>query len=118
MSSSQACTERLFSYGTLQEAAVQLSIFGRELVGEPDTLTKHRVIMSATSDDAFAAKTGARSHRNLEATEVTSDLVEGTMFAVTQDELKRADSYEPGDYGRVQVTLRSGMTAWVYLKVR
>jgi hypothetical protein len=96
---------------------VQLRIFGRELVGEPDTLTKHRMIMSATSDDAFAAKTGARSHRNLESSGVTSDFVAGTVFAMTQDELERADSYEPGDYGRVLVTLRSGTTAWVYMKV-
>src|SRR3954468_12784471 len=117
MSSEQASTERLFSYGTLQDAAVQLRIFGRELAGEADTLTNHQMIMSATSDDVFAAETGARSHRNLRSTGVISDVVEGTVFALTQDELERADSYEPTDYRRVLLTLHSGTNAWVYIKV-
>ncbi len=34
--------EHLFSYGTLQNEAVQLATFGRKLVGEPDTLLGYR----------------------------------------------------------------------------
>jgi Gamma-glutamyl cyclotransferase, AIG2-like len=109
-------SERLFSYGTLQQDEVQLAAFGRNLAGEPDALTGYRVTMSSSSDQNFNASSGATRHRNLVFTGNTSDVVEGTVFRVTTAELEQADAYEPYDYKRVQVSLRSGIEAWVYLK--
>jgi len=108
-------TERLFSYGTLQTESVQLSTFGRKLAGHLDALVGYRLQMIQIEDRDFVAKSGAEYHRTLEFTGSTSDLVEGTVFSVTEQELEQADAYEPDGYERVQITLRSGTEAWVYL---
>jgi len=108
-------TERLFSYGTLQTESVQLSTFGRKLNGSPDALPGYRVQMIQITDQDFVTTSGAEYHRNLEFTGTTSDLVQGTVFSVTQQELEQADAYEPDGYERMQVKLRSGTEAWVYV---
>lgn len=109
-------TEHLFSYGTLQELEVQLAIFGRRLQGKPDALAGYRIIMTQTSDEEFVAATGRTHHRTLEFTGDASDFVPGTTLVVTQAELEKADEYEPRDYQRRRVELRSARQAWVYLK--
>jgi hypothetical protein len=111
-------TEYLFSYGTLQTESVQLSTFGRKLTGTPDALVGYRVQMIQIEDRDFVATSGAEYHRNLEFTGSASDVVEGTALLVTQQELAQADAYEPDGYERVQVTLRSGTQAWVYVNAR
>lgn len=108
-------SEKLFSYGTLQIESVQLAAFGRKLDGKPDALSGYRVELIATNDHEFEIRSGATQHRNLRYTGVASDLVEGMVFQLTKEEIEQADSYEPWDYQRVQVELRSGDTAWVYL---
>ena len=108
-------TEHLFSYGTLQTESVQLSTFGRTLSGIPDALIGYRLRMIQITDQDFVATSGAEYHRTLEFTGSTSDLVEGTAFSVTQQELEQADAYEPAGYERVHVKLKSGTNAWVYV---
>jgi gamma-glutamylcyclotransferase (GGCT)/AIG2-like uncharacterized protein YtfP len=107
-------TERLFSYGTLQTEAVQLSTFGRRLAGSPDALVGYQLRMIKIGDQDFVATSGGEYHRNLEFTGSASDLVEGTVFSVTEQDLEQADAYEPDGYERVRVQLRSGTEAWVY----
>jgi gamma-glutamylcyclotransferase (GGCT)/AIG2-like uncharacterized protein YtfP len=110
-------TEHLFSYGTLQSEAVQLANFGRTLAGRPDALVGYRLQMIQILDQEFVVTSGAEYHRNLDFTGSASDSIEGTVFAVTQQELEQADAYEPDGYERVRVNLRSGTQAWVYLCV-
>ena len=107
-------SENLFSYGTLRTEAVQLSIFGRRLEGKPDALVGYRLISIEVQDQAFVAHSGA-VQRNLQYTGNENDVVEGSVFTVTQKELERSDSYEPAEYRRVQVRLKSGLDAWVYM---
>ena len=108
-------TENLFSYGTLQQEAVQLATFGRRLEGQPDTLVGYSLRIIRIEDEEFVAKSGAADHRNLEFTGNSSDYVAGTAFSLTKKELEQADAYEPESYERVLVQLRSGLNAWVYL---
>jgi gamma-glutamylcyclotransferase (GGCT)/AIG2-like uncharacterized protein YtfP len=110
-------TERLFSYGTLQTESVQLSTFGRRLDGNPDALVGYRLRMIKIEDEDFVATSGAEYHRTLEFTGSASDGVEGTVFSVTEQELEQADAYEPDGYERIQVKLRSGTEAWMYLNI-
>lgn len=110
--------ENLFSYGTLQTEAVQLAVFGRTLKGKPDILAGYTVMMAATADQDFVEKTGALHHRNLQFTGKTSDVVQGTVLTITTKELEQCDAYEPTDYKRGSVELRSGMKAWVYINSR
>jgi gamma-glutamylcyclotransferase (GGCT)/AIG2-like uncharacterized protein YtfP len=108
-------TERLFSYGTLQTEPVQLSTFGRRLSGSPDAVVGYRLRMIQITDQDFVAMSGAEYHRSLEFTGNTSDVVEGTVFSLTQQELEQADAYEPAGYERIKAHLRSGAEAWVYI---
>lgn len=107
--------ERLFSYGTLQTEAVQLSTFGRKLEGRPDALVGYRQTLIQIKDQEFVISSGAEYHRNLAFTGSASDLVEGTVLSVSREELEQADAYEPHGYERVRVRLRSGVDAWVYV---
>jgi hypothetical protein len=108
-------TECLFSYGTLQSEVVQLETLGRKLDGRPDALIGFVVVMIEITDQDFIKTCGTAHHRNLHFTGVSSDTVEGTALSLTPHELAFADSYEPSGYERIQVQLRSGSTAWVYI---
>jgi gamma-glutamylcyclotransferase (GGCT)/AIG2-like uncharacterized protein YtfP len=41
--------------------------------------------------------------------------VTGMVFEITAEELTAADRYEVAQYSRVEVTLKSGVQAWVYV---
>jgi gamma-glutamylcyclotransferase (GGCT)/AIG2-like uncharacterized protein YtfP len=108
-------TERLFSYGTLRDADVQRSIFGRRLEASPDVLVGYRLVMIRVRDAPFVELSGAGMHRNLEYTGAQEDRVEGEVLALTPAELRAADAYEPEGYARRPVTLASGGAAWLYV---
>ena len=114
-SQQQSDMEYLFTYGTLQLEDVQLTTFGRKLEGRPDALVGYRLVMIKIQDKDFVAKSGTADHRNLQFNGNASDIVEGIVFAITMDELRQSDAYEPEGYERVQVQCRSGLTAWIYL---
>ena len=115
MSTAELATENLFSYGTLQHEDVQLETFGRKLEGQPDALPGYKLVMITISDEAFVIKSGTANHRSLEFTGNSSDVVEGTILHITQNELEQADAYEPEGYKRVRVQLRSGASAWIFV---
>ncbi|HRI04651.1 MAG TPA: gamma-glutamylcyclotransferase [Pyrinomonadaceae bacterium] len=108
-------SEYLFSYGTLQKAEVQLKLFGRLLNGTKDCLEGYKASKVEIIDEGFLAK-GEQSVQ-LAAIASDGDTIEGMVFELTADELSLADTYEPVEYSRVQVTLASGKLAWVYLKI-
>jgi len=105
----------LFSYGTLQSAAVQRANFGRTLNSKADALVGYRVVTVQIHDQDFIAKNGAGPQNNLEYTGNASDIVEGAVLEITKAELEQADTYEPAEYKRKLVRLKSGVSAWVYL---
>lgn len=109
-------SERLFSYGTLQLPAVQQSTFGRLLHGEADALVGYRRSMVKIDDPGVVATSGEAYHPIVEASGDAHDTVAGTVFAISAEELARADAYEVDDYRRVEAALASGRRAWVYVK--
>jgi gamma-glutamylcyclotransferase (GGCT)/AIG2-like uncharacterized protein YtfP len=109
-------TQNVFSYGTLQRDSVQIDNFGRRLEGRPDALIGYQIVLIPIQDQEVVLATGETNYRNIQFTGAASDVVEGTVFTVTSEELERADQYEAdADYARVMVELRSGVKAWVYL---
>jgi hypothetical protein len=106
--------ENLFSYGTLRIEPVQISVFGRRLESITDVLVGYRLTTIEVQDQSFVAHSGA-VQRNLQHTGNPNDLVEGSVLRVTTKELERSDAYEPAEYKRVKVRLKSGSDAWVYL---
>jgi len=110
--------QRLFSYGTLQLDAVQLSTFGRLLTGRPDSLPGFQQTMVKIEDPEVVATSGKTHHPIVSHTGAAADSVIGMVFDVTVQELARADAYEVDDYVRREVTLSSGLRAWVYVDAR
>jgi hypothetical protein len=110
--------ELLFSYGTLQLDSVQLSTFGRKLVGTPDELPGFAQSMTKIEDAAVVATSGKTHHPIVAFTGRESDTVAGTVFQITREELLNADKYEVAAYTRIAAVLRSGVRAWVYVDAR
>jgi len=105
----------LFSYGTLQLESVQLSSFGRKLTGQNDAMPGFKKTFVEITDPDVLAKSGERFHPIVSPSDDPNDSVDGMVFEITADELAAADRYEVSDYKRVEVTLRSGLKAWVYI---
>ena len=108
--------ENLFSYGTLQLERVQLETFGRTLKGYPDLLMGYRRETIRIKVESVINLSGIEEHTIISYTGNSSDIVEGVVLCITEDELMRADDYETEDYKRIRVKLKSGKEAWVYVK--
>lgn len=108
----------LFSYGTLQDEAVQMSTFGRLLRGEPDELVGFELVSLRIDDPAFVATSGKAHHAIVKSNGRTDSRVRGTAFEVSERELVEADAYEPAGYKRIAARLASGKEAWVYADAR
>jgi hypothetical protein len=110
--------ELLFSYGTLQQEDVQLSLFGRLLNGATDELVQYEHALIAIDDPNSGTPTGKTDHAIARFTGDRSHRISGTVLQVTSVELARADEYEPEPYQRIKAELASGKTAWVYIDAR
>ncbi|WHZ19163.1 MAG: hypothetical protein OJF55_001312 [Rhodanobacteraceae bacterium] len=106
---------RLFSYGTLQQAEVQVATFGRRVESTPDQLTGFRIDLLAIRDPEVVKLSGKTHHPIITRTGDPRDVVDGVVLLVTDAELAQADAYEVSDYQRVLVPLASGGEAWVYI---
>jgi gamma-glutamylcyclotransferase (GGCT)/AIG2-like uncharacterized protein YtfP len=97
--------EALFAYGTLKDTVIQQEIFGRILKGVQDMLQGYEI-----SDIVI--------HKNSYPIIVPNSVsyVEGLLFSVAAEELKKADEFETDAYTRRKVTLKSGISAWAYMR--
>src|SRR5205814_1170716 len=114
MNTNNIHSEKLFSYGTLQYESVQLSTFGRKLIGSKDSLTGYQLTQLEITDQHVINTSGSATHPILILTDNPMDEVSGTVFKVSTKELEEADKYEVKDYKRISIQLRSGTQAWVY----
>jgi len=105
---------RLFSYGTLQLAQVQLATFGRLLNGTAAQLPGYLVGQLEITDPAVLATSGERFHPILRTTSAAGAAVDGSVFELTDTELAAADRYEVADYQRREALLGDGSRCWIY----
>jgi Gamma-glutamyl cyclotransferase, AIG2-like len=110
--------EFLFSYGTLQLEAVQMATFGRRLAGTRDALEGFELVLLKIEDQTVVAISGTAHHTMAKFTGRASDVISGTVFTVTPDEIQNADTYEVAAVKRVAVVLQSGVRAWAYVDAR
>jgi len=106
----------LFSYGTLQQEAVQLSTFGRVLRGHRDELVGFELSTLRIEDPAFVAISGRSEHAVVTFTGKGEHRVSGMVFELSDAELASSDAYEPAGYARVEGRLASGKQEWVYAR--
>ena len=97
---------------------MQQSTFGRLLDGHADELVGFEQSLFKIEDPKFVATSGKAHHAIVTFNGRTDSRVRGMVFEVTDDELARADRYEPAGYKRVATTLASGQHAWVYADAR
>ena len=109
-------TEYLFSYGTLRYPAVQRETFGRLLRGQDDSMIGYIKEWVEITDPEVLRASGQDKHPIVRYTGQSDDRIDGTVFEITAKELALADAYEVDDYQRVDVTLKSGQKAWVYVE--
>lgn len=107
-------TQRVFSYGTLRQPGVQVSLFGREVPTVDDSLSGWRLEWLTITDTDVIAASGSDRHPILRRGEAR-DSVEGAYLVIEDSELSAVDDYEVSDYVRIEVTLASGASAWVYV---
>ena len=80
----------LFSFGTLRQPDVQVSVFGHTLEGQPEQLPRFRLTTVAITDPEVVRISGSARHPMLERSETVSDVVQGVVFNVTEEELVAA----------------------------
>lgn len=107
--------EYLFSYGTLQKEAVQMQLFGRHLNAVKDVLEGYKVVTIEIKDPLFLAKGEDKYQSTLVTSPCKTDIIRGTVLEITDEELLLADKYEPDNYKRIKVKLKSGKQAWIYV---
>ncbi|KAA9105585.1 gamma-glutamylcyclotransferase family protein [Microbacterium rhizomatis] len=105
----------LFSYGTLQDPAVQLDTFGRIVQSEDGVLPGYTVDYTVISDPRVVEVSRLATHPIVRATGNALDKVTGQVLHLTEDELDAADEYEVSLYRRIPVVLASGAHAFAYV---
>lgn len=108
----------LFSYGTLQQANVQLVTFGRLLKGTRDAILGYQLSDYAIPDPDVVRTSGKTHHPMATFTGDAKARVTGTVFEITDLELAQADRYEVSAYVRVLAPLASNRRAWAYVDAR
>ena len=103
----------LFTYGTLQQTDVQEDLFGRRLVGTPETLIGY-----ALQEIQIEEEFGLVEYDILVETGNPEDTINGIVYLVTTTELNQSDLYEGMNYKRVEVHLQSEQKAWAYSATR
>ena len=101
--------EQLFTYGSLQHADVQETIFGRTLQGKPETLVGY-----AVKEISIEEEFGLAQYPIIVPTQNPKDTISGILFELSESDLLKTDTYEGYHYKRIQVELQSKQMAWVY----
>jgi gamma-glutamyl AIG2-like cyclotransferase len=105
----------LFSYGTLQQAEVQLATYGRLLEGERDALLGYRLEPLAIDDPRVVGVSGKEVHTIARPSADPAHRIPGVLFLLDEAELEATDCYETSAYIRIEAILESGRSAWVYV---
>ena len=110
-------SEYLFSYGTLRKEKVQRAVFGKAVSGKPDAIIGYELVPVMISSREAIAISGKAQHTTLVPAKGECTPIEGVVFHITASDLAAADRYESAEYHRIKVKLRSGIAAWVYVRV-
>ncbi|CAD0004423.1 MULTISPECIES: gamma-glutamylcyclotransferase family protein [Flavobacterium] len=103
--------EQIFSYGTLQSKEIQMQVFNKLLTGTPDQLTGYKL-----KDLQIEEEFGIEDYFVATPSENPSDAVDGIVYNISSADLAKADQFESNAYKRVEITLKSGTVAWIYIE--
>lgn len=103
--------EQLFSYGTLQSKEIQMQVFNKFLSGTADQLQGFKL-----KDLKIEEEFGMTDYFVATPSENPTDEIKGIVFSISSNDLAKADQFESNAYKRVEITLKSGKTAWIYIE--
>ncbi|WP_035673237.1 gamma-glutamylcyclotransferase family protein [Flavobacterium sp. 83] len=103
--------EHIFSYGTLQSKEIQMQVFNKLLTGTQDQLKGYKL-----KDLKIEEEFGMADYFVATPSENPSDEINGIVFTVSNEDLTKADLFESNAYKRIQITLQSGLSAWIYIE--
>ena len=95
----------LFVYGTLKKVSTHKKILGRRVNGFSDILENYSRSKIKINNHSYPIITKKRGRS-----------IRGFVFTVNLEELALIDEYETKAYRRQGVVLKSGKSAWVYMK--
>ena len=95
--------ETLFIYGSLRDKEVQEQLFGKHLDTTPQTLQGYKKIPTYIEGQRYATILPDPHHT-----------VEGDIILVSEEELKKIDSYEYPEFQRKPIEIE-GKKVWVYI---
>ncbi len=78
------------------------------------TLIGYKVSTIEIKEESFLLK-GEQKYQLTAVISKDNNNIKGTVFEITEEELRLADKYEPVNYKRVKVVLESGKEAWIYI---
>lgn len=94
--------ERLFTYGTLQEASIQLRLFGRVIEGRAAVMRGYKRAQIRLGEVYFVA------------VPAENEEIAGQVLELSPEELHRCDVYEGAAYLRERGHLSDGSLVWIY----
>ena len=103
--------EQIFSYGTLQSKEIQMQVFNKRLTGTPDQLLGYK-LKGLKIEEEF----GMADYIVVVPSENPSDCINGIVYTISSVDLAKADLFESNAYKRVEITLKSGIIAWIYIE--
>ena len=103
--------EQIFSYGTLQSKEIQMQVFDKLLTGTLDQLKGYKL-----KDLKIEEEFGMADYVVAVPTEGPSDPIHGIVYNISPSDLAKVDIFESNAYKRVEVTLNSGILAWIYIE--
>lgn len=104
----------IFSYGTLQMPRVQRELLGRLVEMTDDALLGYETVAIEIDHPDVIEFSGSSTHLGLVPGDPAAR-IEGKLLHITEADLPALDDYEGEEYRRVEVTLASGIRAWVYV---
>ena len=96
----------LFTYGTLQDLSIQKQVFGRTLVGIQDVLNGYYISLEKIMGRYLVIEKAINKESK----------IEGIVYELQDNEFLKVDLYEGEAYKKIKVVLKSGKSAWVYVK--
>jgi len=94
----------LFVYGTIRKPEVQIGAIGRVAESKEDSLLGYALSKIILKGITYTILVKG------------SEEIRGLVLSVTEEELEKFDVFETNAYRRIQAMLKSGTTAWVYVK--
>lgn len=108
--------ELLFIYDAFQLNEKQWPTNVEKSLGKKDKLEGYRIDEKTVNKNPTIEKTELKSRATALKTQNKDDYIDGEIFEITLEDLRKTDLYHAEYYKRMEATFASGTKAWLYIK--